>query len=97
MRCVGWTVRHEHARQVSDRRGVLQVHVELQESGTCGALMAVQGCLCALNAPLQRVFLRLSARARGWLGEHCVHLLVPAGVAEDTVSDAPQRWQVCWR
>ena len=29
--------------------------------------------------------------------EHCVHRLVPVGVAEDTVSHSPQRWQVCGR
>ena len=27
--------------------------------------------------------------------EQCVHLLVPVGVAEDTVLDSPQRWQAC--
>ena len=29
--------------------------------------------------------------------EHCVHLLVPVGVAEDTLSHSPQRWQECGR
>ena len=29
--------------------------------------------------------------------EHCVHVLMPVVVAEDTVSHSPQRWQVCGR
>ena len=29
--------------------------------------------------------------------EQCVHMLVPVGAAKDTVSQSPQRWQVCER
>ena len=57
--------------------------------------------------PIRRCSASSSVRLRGPVGrsgqghaatwEHCVHLLVPVGAAEDTVSRSPQRWQVCGR
>ena len=36
-----------------------------------------------------------SCQGHGATWEHCVHLLVPVGAAEDTVLRSLQRWQVC--
>ena len=49
----------------------------------CSALSSVRRCGPAGGAA--------QGHAATW--EHCVHLLVPVGVAEDTVSNSPQRWQ----
>ena len=86
--------------QVHDGCGVPQVNVHPQEGGGRQAGLAMQGGLCALTVPLQRLLLRRGPRAGSGQGhastwEHCVHLLVPTNAAEDTVSHAPQRWQVC--
>ena len=62
-----WSGR-EHVRQVRNGRGVPQVHLDPQQGGTRWAHLAVYGGLCALDAPLQCLFLRAPARARGCLG-----------------------------
>ena len=63
-------------------------------------------CLCegVFGAPMRRCSASSSVRRRAPAGgsgqghtatrEHCAHLLVPVGVAQDTVSHSPQRWQV---
>ena len=89
-------------QQVRDGRGVPQVHVDPQEGPTRGACLAMQGdcgysmCRCSASSSVRR------HRPAGVLGqghaatwEHCAHLLVPVGVAEDSVSHSPQRSQVC--
>ena len=100
----GWGSGRKHVRQVRDRLGVPQVHVDPEEGGARGARAFVSGGVCAPDAPLQSLLLRASVRTRGRFGprargtwEHCAHLLASVSAVEDTVSHSPQSWQVCRR
>ena len=63
-----------------------------KEGGAHGACLAMRGSPCTSDVPPQCILFRAPARAGGSSGqEHAasVHLLVPTGMAEDTVSCTP--------
>ena len=78
--------------------------MDQQEGGTCGARVAVQEGPRASMRRCSASSSVLRCQPGGGSGQghaltlgHCAHMFLPAGTVEDTVSYAPQRWQVCWR
>ena len=104
MRGVRWRSGREDVWAVCHRCGVPQVHVHPKEGGPCGPAWLCEGvCTPSMRRCTAPSSLRQrrpafgSGQGHAATSEHCAHLLVPIGVAEDTVSHSPQSWQVCGR